>query len=62
MSVELCGVVLVTHTDGMRFEHVVGTPVVPLFPVYFGVSLLKRYNRKKGTLIIKGDLGSLVYK
>ena len=37
-----------------------GTPVVPFYPFYFGVSLLKQNSRKKGTLITKGLLGNLV--
>ena len=37
-----------------------GSPVVPMFPFLFGVSLLKLNIRKKGTLIIKGLLGNLV--
>ena len=36
-----------------------GTPVVPFFPFYFGVSLLKLNSRKKGTLIIMRLLGNL---
>ena len=36
-----------------------GTPVVPFCPFYFGVSLLKRNSRKKGTRIIHGLLGNL---
>ena len=35
------------------------TPVVPFFPSYFGVSLLKLNIRKQGTLIIKGLLRNL---
>ena len=36
-----------------------GTPVLPLFPFYLGVSLLKLNSRKEATLI-KGLLGNLV--
>ena len=36
-----------------------GTPVVPFFPFYFGVSLLELNSRKEGTLIIHGLLGNL---
>ena len=36
-----------------------GTPVVPFYPFYFGVSLLKLNSRKKGILIIGGLLGNL---
>ena len=36
-----------------------GNPVVPFYPFYLGVSLLKLNSRKKGTLIIKGLLGNL---
>ena len=38
-----------------------GTPVVPFCPFYLGVSLFKPNSRKKGTLIIKGFLGNLVW-
>ena len=31
-----------------------GTLVVPFFPFYLGVSLLKLNSKKKGTLLIKG--------
>ena len=37
------------------------TPVVPFYPFYLGVSLLKQNSRKKGTLIIQGLLGNLVF-
>ena len=37
-----------------------GTPLVPFFPFYSGVSLLKLNSRKKGTLIIMGLRGNLV--
>ena len=40
--------------------HILGTPVVPLFPFYLGVSLGELNIRKKGTLIIQGSLGNLV--
>ena len=36
-----------------------GTPVVPFYTFYFGVSLLKLNSRKKGTLIVMGLLGNL---
>ena len=36
--------------EGCR--HKLGTPVVPFYPFYLGVSLLKQNSRKKGTLII----------
>ena len=36
-----------------------GTPVVPFFPLYFGVSLLKLNSGKKGSLIISGILENL---
>ena len=36
-----------------------GSPVVPFFRFYVGVSLLKLNIRKKGTLIIRGLLGNL---
>ena len=39
-----------------------GTPVVPFYPFCLGVSLLKQSSRKKGTLIIWGLLGNLVFK
>ena len=48
-------------TDGRKQVHInLGTPVVPLFPFYFGASLLKLSSWKKGTLIIMGLLGNLV--
>ena len=37
-----------------------GAPVVPFYPFSFWLPLLKPNSRKKGTLIIKGLLGSLV--
>ena len=41
-------------------EGFLGTPLVPFFPFYIGVFLLKLNSRKKGTLIIiKGLLGNL---
>ena len=40
---------------------ILGTPVVPCLPFYLGVSLLKLNIWKKGTLIVKGLLGNLVY-
>ena len=40
----------------------VGTPVVTFIPIYFGVSLLKLDSGKKGTLIINGFLGNLVWQ
>ena len=53
----------VTAEPGLKTDpkHVVtidwaGTPVVPFFPCYFGVSLLKL---KKGALMIMGLLGNL---
>ena len=36
-----------------------GTPAIPFFPSYFGISLFELNLRKKCTLIIKGLLGSL---
>ena len=36
-----------------------GTPVVPFYPSYFGVSLLKLNIRKRGSPIIMGLLGNL---
>ena len=36
-----------------------GTPVVPFFPFYMRVSLLKLNIRKRRTLIIKVSLGDL---
>ena len=36
-----------------------GTPVIPFCPFYFGVSSLKMKSRKRGTLIIHGLLGNL---
>ena len=44
----------------MKDQCRLGTPVVPFFPFYLGVSLLKLNSRKKGTLIIMGLLGNLV--
>ena len=38
-----------------------GAPVVPFYPFSFWVPLLKPNSRKKGTLIIKGLLGNLVF-
>ena len=38
--------------QGAYEEVRLGTPVVPLFPFYVGVSLLKLNIRKKGTPII----------
>ena len=38
-----------------------GSPVVPFYPVSFWVPLLKPNSRKKGALIIKGLLGNLDY-
>ena len=38
-----------------------GTPVVPLFPEYFGVSLFKLNMRKKCTLLISGVIGEPRY-
>ena len=56
-----------THTDltaalvdRFRSLNHLGTPVVPFFPFYLGVSLLKLNSRKKDALIIKGLLGNLV--
>ena len=40
--------------------YMLGTPVVPFYLFYFGVSLFKQNSGKKGTLIIKGLLGNLV--
>ena len=42
-------------------DYLLSTPVVPFFPVYFGVSLLELNIRKKGTLIIKGLLENLAW-
>ena len=36
-----------------------GAPVVPFYPFFWGVPLLKPNSRKKGTLIIKRLLGNL---
>ena len=36
-----------------------GTPVIPFFPLYFGVFLLKLDIKKKGTVITKRLLGNL---
>ena len=44
------------ESKGLGF---LGTPVVPLFPFYFGVTVLKLNAREKGTLIIKGLLENL---
>ena len=38
------------------------TPTVPFCPFYFGVFLLKLNSKKKGTLIINGLLGNLVFR
>ena len=38
-----------------------GSPVVPFYFFFGGVPLLKPNSRKKGTLIIKGLLGNLVF-
>ena len=38
-----------------------GSPVVPFYPFSFWVPLLKPNSRNKGTLIIKGLLGNLVW-
>ena len=43
------------------FEVLLGSPVVPFCPFSFWVPLLKPKKGKKGTLIIKGLLGSLDY-
>ena len=45
--------------EGLWSLEFLGTPVVPFYPFYFGLSLFKQNSRKKGTLIIKGLLGNL---
>ena len=47
------------HNSGTRGASL-GTPVVPFFLLYFGVSLVKLIIGKKGTLITNGLLGNLV--
>ena len=46
---------------GILEVFVLGAPVVPFYPFSFWVPLLKPNSRKKGSLIIKGLLGNLVY-
>ncbi len=46
----------------MIFGLVLGTPYVPFFPFYLGVSLSKLDSRKIGTLVINGLLGNLVMR
>ena len=44
---------------GVYVPRLLGTPIVPFYPFYLGVSVLKLNTGKKGTLIIMGLLGSL---
>ena len=44
----------------VTWKAILGTPVVPFCPFYFGVSLFKLNRRRKGTLIMNGLLGNLV--
>ena len=46
------------RNEGMDL-YLLGTPVVPFFPFYLGVSFVKLNRRKTGTLSIKGLLGNL---
>ena len=41
---------------GLGSIGILGSPVVPFCPFWYGISLLKPNSRKKGALIIKGLL------
>ena len=48
--------------EGFTVWNYLGTPVVPFYPLYFGVSFFKLNMRKKGTLSIMWFLGNPVIK
>ena len=50
----------ITLMGSRRTSLLLGTPVVPFCPFYFGASLLKLNIRNQGTPIIMGLLGNLV--